>query len=388
MNEGSAEILNRPRPECFGRNTSPSVEVDSLVVKIASRCNMDCDYCYIYHHQDDSWQNMPQTMSDETVNALIENVSLLYERQHQKPLVVFHGGEPLLFGVRRFRSLVEKFVSRIPDVRLSIQTNGTIYNEQLEKLLVEFRDFLTFSLSVDGFREENDRHRLGLKGQSVFKKIEKTIRKSRQSGLLDNILIVVDTKNDPSKIFAFMVDAGAQTYNLILQDGDRKNLPPGKEALNSTEVGEWLTKLFYIYAQSDLKFRIQMFDEMVVGLLKKQRSVACPPVTHLSCTMTIDTDGEIKQTDTFRVNANNADQITGSNVTTHSIFDSANSQQNIDFVLSTSSLVRDCRDCAYLNVCGGGYEQHRFDGVSYRNPSLYCSDYKLLFGNMERLICP
>jgi uncharacterized protein len=32
-----------------------------------------------------------------------------------------------------------------------------------------------------------------------------------------------------------------------------------------------------------------------------------------------------------------------------------------------------CKRCRYRMPCGGGYLPHRFDGSSFRNPSLYCA---------------
>jgi uncharacterized protein len=32
-----------------------------------------------------------------------------------------------------------------------------------------------------------------------------------------------------------------------------------------------------------------------------------------------------------------------------------------------------CQNCAYHDACRGGLLSHRFDGVSFDNPSVYCS---------------
>ena len=43
----------------------------------------------------------------------------------------------------------------------------------------------------------------------------------------------------------------------------------------------------------------------------------------------------------------------------------------------------ECLSCSYFDLCGGGYLQHRWGGGSYKNPSVYCEDYKLLFRAVE-----
>ena len=43
-----------PVPEC-------SLQV---VYKIASNCNLDCSYCYVYNKGDDSWRRRPATTAE------------------------------------------------------------------------------------------------------------------------------------------------------------------------------------------------------------------------------------------------------------------------------------------------------------------------------------
>ena len=48
--------------------------ITSFLVKIASRCNLACDYCYIYEHADQSWRSQPPFMSDQTRRKLAERI--------------------------------------------------------------------------------------------------------------------------------------------------------------------------------------------------------------------------------------------------------------------------------------------------------------------------
>lgn len=363
------------------------IEVDTLVVKVASRCNINCDYCYIYHAKDSSWRDMPATMPKAVMLALVDQVATLYETQNTPPHVVFHGGEPLLVGVRALRELVAALVQRVPAVSLSIQSNGSVYTPELERLLLDYRANLAFSLSVDGFQHEHDRHRLGIRGQSVYAKVESTIRRSRQAGVLDNILMVVDIKNDPRRIHEFMVAAGAASYNIILQDGDHISLPAGKATVESTDVGAWLWELFKRYSSGPQSFRIKFFDDIAVSLLKKKRTIRGPSPTYTVCTMTVDTDGEIKQSDTFRINGNGADRVGEQNIMRVALADVTSSVEHYEHLARIQNLPAICTQCAYLDTCGGGYPQHRFGANGYGNTSVYCSDYMFLFEKMEGAIC-
>ena len=47
-----------------------AVLVDTVLLKVASRCNIDCSYCYVYHLGDKGWQDMPALMSEQTVQTV------------------------------------------------------------------------------------------------------------------------------------------------------------------------------------------------------------------------------------------------------------------------------------------------------------------------------
>lgn len=348
---------------------------------------MDCDYCYIYHGQDSSWQSMPATMPSVVLQSLVDEVANLYRKQQTKPQVVFHGGEPLLLGVTRIAEVVAELVQRIPDISLSIQTNGTIYNQALERLLLKYRANLAFSVSVDGFRAENDRHRLGLRERSFYTRIDTTLKQSRQAGVLDNILMVVDILNDPSRTHQFMLDSGARNYNILLQDGDHDHLPHGKTDVQSTDVGRWLWELFKLYSAGPQTFRLKFFDDIALSILKKNRGIKTPAATYSLCTITIDTDGELKQSDTFRINGNGADRLERWNIIDSSLHELADSPANRAYLQVTEELGSQCLGCRYLDVCGGGYSQHRSNAGNYMQPSVYCADYLHLFERMEVALC-
>ncbi len=360
------------------------VEVGTLVVKIASRCNLACDYCYIYSSKDTSWMEMPKKFPADLVDHLVNRINELYQCQETKPNIVLHGGEPLLAGINFIKNLVEKIRRVIPEAKISIQSNGTIYNANLAEILRENNVYLSFS--VDGFQRHNDRHRLSIKGVSAYKKIEKNIAQALLDKTLSNILLVIDFANDPEEIFEYMQSCGVEDVNLILPDGDYNSLP-FDSCFNKGLTKEWLWSLFKLYASSENNIKVRFFDDITRMLVKKNRGLKSPPSTYSLCTLTVDTDGTIKQSDTFRINDARADFIGDENIASSSIVGVANSLQNIDYLRRVETLSDECKRCEYLDVCGGGYPSHRLRGNSYKNPSIYCSDYKYLFKNIESAVC-
>ncbi len=330
---------------------------------------------------------MPFRMTELAVEGLVDAISHLYAKQDNSPLIAFHGGEPLLFGLAAFDSLVARILEHTPRARMTIQSNGTIYNPRLEALLAKYRRSLTFSLSVDGFQEENDRHRVDRRGASRFRKIKDTIERARDAELLDAILIVVDIKSPPERILDFMHWAGANQYDLLLPDGDHQSLPPMKNSFDSHEAAQWVLKFADLYCGARRPFGVGMLDDIIERTLFEKHQLSWSPSRRTpKIDLTVDTDGEIKLVDTLRINQRGADFAGGFKVSGAGIDATLRSSELSEFMRARDCVASECRSCRYFEMCGGGYTQHRWDGESYGNPSVYCSDYKQIFRAFERAL--
>jgi uncharacterized protein len=74
------------------------IEIDTVLIKVASRCNINCTYCYVYNMGDKGWADMPNHISAETTQAVSKALCELTHIQTRPFAVVLHGGEPLLLG--------------------------------------------------------------------------------------------------------------------------------------------------------------------------------------------------------------------------------------------------------------------------------------------------
>lgn len=356
------------------------IEINTLVVKISSRCNLNCEYCYIYNGKDDSWKKMPKLMRRETMDTLIERIEELYEIQETKPSIVFHGGEPLLMDVEILGNLVSELVTRIPNVLLSIQSNGTIYNNKIEDLLLKYKNNLILSISVDGPKEQHDIYRKYVNGQGSFSIIQKNIEKYQKNRLIRNILSVVNTEYKPKHLLEFMIETDIPEYNIILRDADYLTLPPN----NKFSTGEWLCELFDEYSSGKFNFDIRFLDDLTVQIYMLKNNINKPLTTYTLCTMCIDTNGQIKQSDTFRINGKSSDSLGENiNIFNSSIYDVANGAKNKSYMEIINTIPDECLSCKYLSCCGGGYPSHRYNDNGYNNPSIYCKDYLQLYEHID-----
>ena len=77
--------------------TFPDQPISQLLVKVASRCNIDCSYCYWF--RDAAVYDKPKLMSADVLHRLLQRIE---EHVAKNSLIDFpiilHGGEPLLWG--------------------------------------------------------------------------------------------------------------------------------------------------------------------------------------------------------------------------------------------------------------------------------------------------
>ena len=58
-----------PTTSTIARTGIPPRAIDTVLVKTASRCNLNCTYCYVYNLGDDGWKSQPRRMSSEVLEA-------------------------------------------------------------------------------------------------------------------------------------------------------------------------------------------------------------------------------------------------------------------------------------------------------------------------------
>src|SRR5436309_13703671 len=130
------------------------------VIKIHSRCNLACDYCYIYSMQDQSWRSRPAVMSTATLKQTAFRIAESVRTHRLADIsVVLHGGEPLLAGSDFIAFTAEMVRSALPpeaSARLSMQTHGVLVTRELLDVL-QAHD-IRVGASLDGDQVCNDSH--------------------------------------------------------------------------------------------------------------------------------------------------------------------------------------------------------------------------------------
>lgn len=348
--------------------------VSCFLVKIASRCNLDCDYCYVYQHADQSWRTMPKFIGRKTIDDFIEKLSnYVLELSIKKILIILHGGEPLLYGSTKIASLVALFKHGLPecDVDFSIQTNGVLLTEEICQLFE--KNNISVSLSIDGPEEIHNIHRPFRNGKKSFNETCYALEiLQRYNNIFTGVISVIDVRFSAEEYFKFFAKYNIPSIDFLLPDANYLRLPPYKENSKNIYI-EWLISAFDLWFNTYPQISIRTFESLLAcltGLESQTDAFGFGDVT-LLC---LETDGTYHDLDVLKVTEEGRSKLNGS-VSDTGIVDILKSEkiQLHRNLLSKKGMSKKCLDCNVLDICGGGSVPHRFNH-GFENPSIYCDE--------------
>jgi uncharacterized protein len=356
---------------------------DTVLVKVAARCNLACSYCYFFFSEDQRWREQPAQMSPQVFEALARNLADVLRAQNHGFPVVLHGGEPLLLGEKKLRASLQILRDALPaqKIPISIQTNGVLITDSLLDLCSEFR--VTISVSIDGPRQVHDVFRLTHGGQTV--QAITRLREHRDAAyLFSGTLSVINPAHPPEQVYAFLKELGSPKMDFLYRDGNHDRMPDGKSRLESTEFGDWLCRLWDVYQADPSPVPIRILDDLaklILGARNQKEGVGAESFS----IVIIDTDGSVSKNDTLKNSHAGADCFSKRwNVTTDRLADVARNPEFQEYVALQFPSSEVCQSCSYLRVCGGGMPLYRWrSATGYRNPSVYCHDHQTLISHLS-----
>lgn len=362
-----------------------------FLFKVHSRCNLDCDYCYVYHHADQSWRTQPKRMTLATLRQACARVREHAERHGFKSIHVgLHGGEPLLLGAEGLRRFMRTLRQELPalQVDVALQTNGTLLTEAVAQVCVDER--VRLGVSVDGTRDAHDAHRRDHRDRGTWDATVRGIellRVPRFRAALAPVLCTIAIDTDPLENYRALCGLEVPGIDFLLPHGHWGAPPPGKQPpFTDTPYADWLLPIFDAwYDERPRRLAIRFFEEilhLVLGGRALLESLGLAPVN----LVVIETDGTIEGVDTLKT------AFHGAPATHRNVFD-----DSFDDVLTEPSIVArqigeqalsdECRRCDLKRICGGGYYPHRFrPGEGFRNRSIYCADLEKLIRHVQNRV--
>jgi uncharacterized protein len=351
----------------------PATTVRQIVLKLHSRCNLSCRYCYVYESVDQTWRQRPVVMSPDLVARMAERIGEHVSRHGLGSIdLILHGGEPLLAGHRAVAGALATIRAAVPAgtaVRFSVQTNGVLLDDAYLDLFHRYA--VRVGVSIDGDAAANDRNRRYANGRGSHDRVAAglgLLTRPEHRDLYAGLLCTIDLRNDPIEVYRALRGFDPPALDLLLPHGNWSN-PPPRPAGTGT-YADWLIAVFDTwYAEPEETTRIRLFESIISRLLGGPSGTEAiggdvPGI------VTVETDGTYEQSDALKTAAEGL-AGTGLDIGAHSLDD-------VLGYLAEAAPVRlaaACRACPVGRVCGGGLRAHRYDATTlFDNPSVYCAD--------------
>jgi uncharacterized protein len=368
----------------------PATPFRDFVLKVHQRCNLACDYCYVYTMADQTWRDRPAMMAPEVWRAAARRIAE-HARTHDLPVVrvILHGGEPLLAGRDRLLSLVTDLRATLPSgcrAEIGLQTNGVLLDQAMLSALR--RHSIVVGISLDGPPEDNDRHRRHADGRGSFAAVDRALAllgEERHRSSFAGLLCTVDPSTDPGACYEQLIRHRPPAIDFLLPHGNWSSPPPAAAA-GGTPYADWLIAVFDRWYDAPRKeTAIRLFEEiinLVLGGASRSEQVGLSPVG----VVVIETDGAIEQVDSLKSTYEGACS-TGLNVSTDPLDDALDHPGIVARQIGAAALCDGCLQCSVHQVCGAGHYAHRFRaGAGFRNPSVYCGDLRLLIRHIQHRV--
>lgn len=367
-----------------------STSISGLLLKVASRCNLNCDYCYVYRHADQSWRQQPALISDKTVDLFITRVAEFVRDTDRKELsIIFHGGEPLLYGSERIAAMANRLRQVVgPSVTLdmSIQTNGVLLDE------IAIGDLLGanvgVSISIDGPRHAHDRHRLTHSGESSFDDTLRAVSLLRTVGskIFNGAIAVIDPAVRPKELFDFVRELALPRFDVLLPDATH-DTPPNRRGEEPRIYADWLCEALQIWSSEYPEIPIRWFDSLLAAPLGVPCSTDVMGFGNVSL-LVVETDGSITDHDVFKIVGEGSTSL-GCNLEMNSLLEASRSSRikNHAGLLQFAGLADECKRCPAVTMCAGGAVMHRYKReTGYVAPTVYCREMFLVLTEAARIV--
>lgn len=388
-----------------------------LAKPTGATCNLDCEYCF-FLSKEMLYPGSRFRMADDLLETYLRQV---IEAQRVPYVnIAWQGGEPTLMGVDFFRrsvELVERYRRPGMEVEYTIQTNGTLIDDELAAFFAEHR-FLV-GISIDGPPHLHDRYRVDRGGAPTSDRVLRGLERLRAHGVEFNTLTTLHAANadHPLEVYRYLRDDLGSRFMQFIPIIERLPAPridvpleslglaPGlaREApwrswrdrplyrqegplvtdrsVTGAQYGAFLVAVFDEWLAHDIgEVFVQLFDVTLANTLGVPPSL-CVHSETCGTALALEHNGDLYSCDHFVEDAYRLGNITETPMAELV----ASDRQRAFGLAKRDDLPAFCRSCDVRYACHGGCPKDRFTRTPDGEPGLnyLCAGFKAFFGHTQ-----
>lgn len=371
-------------------DTEDAPSAVSVILKLRGEtCDIDCLYCY---------EKRKEAPGGARIGAgQVRRLAEIFPGRHLA--VELHGGEPLTAGREHVAEVLRELAAQQAVVRVSIQTNGVLLDDEWLDLFDSLYPGLQIGISLDGDAEGNS-WRIGYDGEPVYPKVAAALRllaaRGRKAGVIAAVTPAVLGR--AARVLDHL--AGFEAVNAISfvpcfdtavqrpTAASGRRLPVSRQlqqtavgaeggpawAISPEQYAEFVLAATARWIEAGYYTRLKL--EPAVSTIRRLRGLGSGfcHFSNLKCdhVFTLYPDGRLGSCDELpwpQAQLTRLDQVTEES-------EIAAAQRRLPLLNQGKDLMGRCTSCSYRSACGGGCIATRWRYEKAGDQDAYC-DYRM-----------
>jgi len=349
------------------------------IIMPTETCNLACSYCYVL-------KKPKAKMSIDVAKHIIDEL-LSHNNPDQVTRFIWHGGEPMLIGLKFYQSICLYIHTKYPEHKVEnlIQTNGTLLNDEWVDFFLG-EDFKV-GISLDGWKVLHDSCRKDHSGKGSYDIVINNVKRARDKGLITGFICVITRNSIPyiQELYDYFYNNQFDFYFHPIT-----SLTPEMDNHLSITTSEFakVSNTFFDLGFFQPEPRVATLNptlHYVRSLLLGTASGYC--VMSEACAeeyISVEPNGQVSACDRFAGNS----KISFGNITESSLEEIMTSPIRQE-IMRRWSILNDgeCKECEWRSICHGGCPHEAFvktGSILEKDPN--CEAYKEIFSHISNII--
>lgn len=357
-----------------------------IILKPTYSCNFRCKYCYL---SNDTKKHRELFDISFAKKIILQIKDYLETSPRQKVTLIWHGGEPLLWGIENYREIFAFMQKELDGINYhnSIQTNLSLINDGFIDLFLQYKVQPGFSL--DGTKEIHDQQRIDANGQPTFDTIMSKLALCREKGLKPGCIVVASRKHigHIPELYNFMKENKLNfKFNPLFSAGEASN-NMDEYGITPEEYARMAIELFDLWFYDNQgKITESNFVEIASNIATGRTSGCMFSRNCQDNFFAVAPTGDVMPCGRFC--DDDLLQYSYGNLHNETLSDIIPRIRKSEIYMRPEYIENgSCKNCKWLNICHGGCLHDGFlTKGDFRSKTFLCSAYRKIFAHIEECL--